>query len=171
MPCASAGHSQFSPSPARSPRPWPPPAPPPTPPPALTVIQPAGPVPPYRPTSGRIGWAGETDLDVEYAHAMAPGANILVVETPTSEDEGTTGFPQIVRAEEYVIGHHLGGVISQSFSATEQTFPSPRSLLALRGAYVDAARNGVTVLAAAGDSGAADLQFNEATFYTHPVTS
>ena len=141
------------------------------PPPALTVIQPAGPVPPYRPTSGRIGWAGETDLDVEYAHAMAPGANILVVETPTSEDEGTTGFPQIVRAEEYVIGHHLGGVISQSFSATEQTFPSPRSLLALRGAYVDAARNGVTVLAAAGDSGAADLQFNEATFYTHPVTS
>jgi len=141
------------------------------PPPALTVIQSAGPVPPYRPTSGRIGWAGETDLDVEYAHAMAPGANILVVETPTSENEGTTGFPQIVRAEEYVIDHHLGGVISQSFSATEETFPSPRSLLALRGAYVDAARKGVTVLAAAGDSGAADLQFNEATYYMHPVTS
>jgi subtilase family serine protease len=141
------------------------------PPPALTVIQPAGPVPAYRPTSGRVGWAGETDLDVEYAHAMAPGANILVVETPTSENEGTTGFPQIVRAEEYVIDHHLGGVISQSFSATEETFPSPRSLLALRGAYLDAARKGVTVLAAAGDSGAADLQFNETTYYTYPVTS
>jgi subtilase family serine protease len=140
-------------------------------PPALTVIQPAGPVPPYRPTSGRVGWAGETDLDVEYAHAMAPGARILLVETPTAENEGTTGFPQIVRAEEYVIDHHLGGIISQSFSATEQTFPSRRSLLALRSAYLDAARKGVTVLAASGDSGAADLKFNGATYYVHPVTS
>ena len=43
-------------------------------------------------------------------------------------------------AEKYVIDHHLGGVISQSFSATEQTFPSKQSLLALRGAYIDAAR-------------------------------
>ncbi len=141
------------------------------PPPALTVIQPAGRVPPYRPTSNREGWAGETDLDVEYAHAMAPGARILLVETPTSENEGTTGFPQIVTAEEYVIDHHLGGVISQSFSATEQTFPSPRSLAALRGAYLDAARRGVTVLAAAGDSGAADVKFNQVTYYLHPVTS
>jgi subtilase family serine protease len=141
------------------------------PPPALAIIAPAGRVPPYRATSNREGWAGETNLDVEYAHAMAPGAKILLVETPTSENEGTTGFPQIVTAEEYVINHHLGGVISQSFSATEQTFPSPRSLLALRGAYLDAARRGVTVLAAAGDSGAADLEFNQVSYYLHPVTS
>ena len=78
------------------------------------------------------GWAGETDLDVEYSHAMAPGANILLVETPTSENEGTTGFPQIVEAENYVINHHLGDVISQSFSATEETFPTKQSLLNLR---------------------------------------
>jgi subtilase family serine protease len=141
------------------------------PPAALKIIQPAGPVPRYRPTSNRTGWAGETELDVEYAHTMAPGAKILLVETPTSENEGTTGFPQIVRAEEYVINHRLGGVISQSFSATEQTFPSARSLLALRGAYLDAARKGVTVLAASGDSGAADTKFNGVTYYLHPVTS
>jgi subtilase family serine protease len=140
-------------------------------PPSLKVIQPAGPVPAYAPDSGREGWAGETDLDVEYAHAIAPGASILLVETPTSEDEGTTGFPQIVTAEEYVINHHLGGVISQSFSATEQTFPSRSALLALRGAYTDAARQGVTVLAASGDSGAADVKFNEVTYYLHRVTS
>jgi subtilase family serine protease len=140
-------------------------------PPSLRVIQPAGKVAPYRPTSNLEGWAGETDLDVEYAHAMAPGARILLVETPTSENEGTTGFPAIVRAEEYVINHHLGGVISQSFSATEQTFPSRKSLTDLRGAYVDAARSGVTVLAASGDSGAADVKFNESTYYLHPVTS
>ena len=140
-------------------------------PPSLRVIQPAGKVPRYRPTSNRAGWAGETDLDVEYAHTMAPGARILLVETPTSENEGTTGFPQIVKAEEYVVNHHLGGVISQSFSATEQTFPSRKSLIDLRGAYLDAARRGVTVLAASGDSGAADVKFNQVTYYLHPVTS
>ena len=58
---------------------------------------------------------------------MAPGANILLVETPVAETEGNTGFPQIVEAENYVIDHHLGDVISQSFGATEQTFPKPGS--------------------------------------------
>ena len=111
-------------------------------PPSLTVIQPAGPVPPYRANDNREGWAGETTLDVEYSHVMAPDANILLVETPTSENEGTTGFPEIETAEKYVINHHLGGVISQSFSATEQTFPSKQSLLDLRGAYTDAAQQG-----------------------------
>jgi subtilase family serine protease len=140
-------------------------------PPAFNIVQPAGKVPAYKANSNREGWAGETDLDVEYSHAMAPGANILLVETPTSENEGTTGFPQIVKAEEWVINHHYGSVISQSFSATEQTFPSKQSLLNLRGAYIDAARKGVTVLAASGDSGAADVKFNQTTYYLHPVTS
>ena len=140
-------------------------------PPHFLIAQPAGQVPAYKPTSNREGWAGETDLDVEYAHAMAPGANILLVETPTSENEGTTGFPQIVKAEEWVINQHIGSVISQSFSATEQTFPSKQSLRNLRGAYVDAANNGVTVLAASGDSGAADVKFDQTTYYLHPVTS
>ncbi len=140
-------------------------------PPSLKVIQPAGPVAKYRPTSNREGWAGETELDVEWSHAMAPDANIVLVETPTSENEGTTGFPAIVKAETYVVDHHLGGVISQSFSATEQTFPSGKSLFNLRGAYKDAAAKGVTVLAASGDSGAADVKFNQTTYYLHPVTS
>jgi subtilase family serine protease len=142
-------------------------------PPSLSVIQPAGAVAPYKATSNRVGWAGETDLDVEYAHAMAPGAGILVVETPTLENEGTSGFPQIVTAEEYVIDHHLGGVISQSFSATEQTFPSRQSLLDLRAAYIEAAEpaNDVTVLAAAGDFGATDLEDNATSYYDFPVTS
>jgi subtilase family serine protease len=141
-------------------------------PPSLSVIQPAGKVPAYNPNnSDMVGWAGETTLDVEYAHTMAPGAKILLVETPVSETEGVTGFPQIVTAEKYVIDHHLGGVISQSFSATEKTFPSKTALLALRGAYQDAYQNGVTVLAASGDSGAADVGLDQSTYYTSPVTS
>ena len=141
-------------------------------PPSLKVIAPAGAIPPFDPTNDDMtGWAGETTLDVEYAHTIAPGANILLVETPVSEDEGTTGFPQIVKAEEYVIDHHLADVISQSFSATEQTFPTAQSLLALRGAYTDAYAKGVTVLAASGDSGAADVMNDGETYYLHPVTS
>ena len=141
-------------------------------PPSFRVIQPAGKVPAYDPAnSDMVGWAGETTLDVEYAHTIAPGASILLVETPVSETEGVHGFPQIVTAEEYVVRHHLGDVISQSFSATEQTFPNAAAVQALRGAYQLAERDHVTVLAASGDSGAADVKLDETTYYLHPVTS
>jgi subtilase family serine protease len=141
-------------------------------PPSFQIIQPVGAVPPFDPANSQmIGWAGETSLDVEYAHTIAPGANILLVETPVSETEGVTGFPQIVQAEEYVIKHHLGDVISQSFSATEQTFPSKASVQALRGAYLDAQRNNITVLAATGDNGAANVGLDGSTFYTFPTTT
>jgi subtilase family serine protease len=141
-------------------------------PPSFKILQPAGKVPPFDPNnSDMVGWAGETSLDVEYAHTIAPGANIVLVETPVSETEGVTGFPQILKAEEYVINHHIGDVISQSFSATEETFPSKKTVQALRGAYVDAYLHRVTVLAASGDSGAADVGLDEQTYYTFPVTS
>ena len=141
-------------------------------PPSFSIIHPAGPIPAYNPdNSDMVGWAGETTLDVEYAHTVAPGANLLLVETPVSETEGTHGFPQIVTAEEYVLKHHLGDVISQSFSATEETFPGKASIQALRGAYELADKDHVTVLAAAGDSGAADVGLDESTYYLFPVTS
>jgi subtilase family serine protease len=141
-------------------------------PPSFKIIQPAGAVPPYNPSnSDMVGWAGETTLDVQYAHTIAPGANILLVETPVSETEGVTGFPQIVEAENYVINHHLGDVISQSFSATEQTFPSKAALAPLRSAYENAAAHHVTVTAATGDSGAANVGLDGATYYTYPTTT
>src|SRR4029077_12920590 len=60
-------------------------------PPKFTIIAPAGKIPPFNPGNSDMGgWAGETTLDVEYAHALAPGANILLVETPVSETEGVT---------------------------------------------------------------------------------
>jgi subtilase family serine protease len=141
-------------------------------PPSFRIIQPAGKVPPYSPdNSDMVGWAGETTLDVEYAHTVAPGANLLLVETPVSETEGVHGFPQIVEAEKYVLNHHLGDVISQSFSATEQTFPTESAVQALRGSYQLADKDKVTVLTAAGDSGAADVGLDESTYYLFPVTS
>lgn len=124
-------------------------------PPRFDIIQPAGPVPPYDSGNGdMIGWAIETSLDVEWAHVVAPQANILLVETPVSETHGVTGFPEIVTAEKYVIDHGLAAVISQSFGTGEQTFATPQDLLALRGAYLDAYRHGITVLAGTADTGA-----------------
>jgi subtilase family serine protease len=141
-------------------------------PPSFTILQPAGPVPPFDSTNGTmLSWAGETTLDVEYAHTIAPGASIVLVETPVAETEGVTGFPQIIRAEKYVIDHHLGDVISQSFSATEQTFSPRASVGALRAAYVDAQRHHITVLAASGDNGAANVGLNGSTFFTFPTTT
>jgi subtilase family serine protease len=69
------------------------------------------------------------------------------------ETLGVQGFPQIDQAENYVIDHHLGSVITQSFGAAEPTFPSAQSILNLRNDYANAANNGVTVLASAGDAG------------------
>jgi subtilase family serine protease len=119
----------------------------------------------------RSGWAGETTLDVEWSHVMAPGANILLVETPQSETEGLQGFPQIVQAENYVVDHNLGDVISQSFGATEQTFASPQQILSLRSAFVNAQRNNVTVLGSSGDQGATDFTANLTCCYPYPVNS
>jgi subtilase family serine protease len=140
------------------------------PPSSLMIIHPAGPIPPFGPT--HIGWAEETTLDVEWAHVMAPRARIVLVETPVSENEGRSGFPQIVTAEKYVMAHKLGGVISQSFGATEETFPKG-TLRPLRGAYLEAAQpaHNVTVVSASGDAGATDYRSDGATFYTRPVTS
>ena len=141
-------------------------------PPKFGIIRPAGRIPAYDPASSdMVGWAGETTLDVEWAHAVAPGANLLLVETPVSETEGVHGFPQMVAAEKYVLNHHLGDVISQSFSATEETFANSSQIQALRGAYQLAAKDHVTVLTASGDSGAADVGLNQSTYYAFRVTS
>jgi subtilase family serine protease len=139
-------------------------------PPSLTIIQPSGPVPPFDPNDSTMqGWAVETSLDVEYAHAFAPGAAILLVETPVAETEGVQGFPEIVHAENYVIDHDLGDVISQSFGATEETFPSNDALLDLRSAYKKAAARKVTVLAGSGDTGATNYELNGVDLYPYRV--
>jgi subtilase family serine protease len=141
-------------------------------PPSFTVRQDAGPVPPFDPTnSDMASWADETTLDVEWTHVFAPGAKILLEETPVSETEGVQGFPEIVKAENFVIDHHLGDVISQSFGATEQTFPNKQSILNLRSAFQNAALHHVTVLASSGDDGATDAELNGTDLYPMRVNS
>ena len=130
-----------------------------------------GNVPAFDPTdSTMVGWAEETTLDVEYAHAIAPGAKIVLAETPVAEIEGTSGLPEMMNAEKSLIDRGIGDVITQSFGATENTFPgfdsgNFSSLLNLRYAFKDALAHRVTVLAASGDDGATDARIRR----EHPV--
>ena len=141
-------------------------------PPSLNVIQPAGAVPPFDPKNyDMTGWAEETSLDVEYAHAMAPGANIVLAETPVSETEGVTGLPEMVESENFAIDHHMADVITQSFGATEATFPNAGSILKLRSAYFNALAHRVTVLASSGDAGPTDFTDNLSDLFPFRVNS
>ncbi len=144
--------------------------------PTLNVFK-LGKLPPFDKSSATMdGWAEEATLDVEYAHAVAPGATIDLVETPVAETEGMTGFPQMMAAEKALIDRGGVDVISQSFGATEDTFPgfakaSYASLQSLRYAFKDAAQHDVTVLAAAGDTGATDDEPDGASLYPYPAVA
>lgn len=146
-------------------------------PPADLDIDRFGTIPPFDPTNQTmVIWASETTLDVEYAHAIAPGARIVLAETPIAETEGVTGFPQMMDAERTLIDQGVPDVISQSFGATENTFPGFargdfRSLLSLRYAFEDALRHRVTVVAGTSDLGATDTEQDGATPYPFPVTA
>ncbi|MFB7666642.1 S8 family serine peptidase [Kitasatospora sp. NPDC056138] len=136
-----------------------------------------GKVPPFDPANqDHLGWAGESTLDVEYAHAIAPDAHIVLVETPVAETEGVTGLPEMMDAEKALIDAGRADVVSQSFGATENTFPgfdkgAFGSLTNLRYAFKAAAQHGVTVLAASGDNGATDSTEGPGGLYPHRVDS
>jgi subtilase family serine protease len=128
--------------------------------PTFTILEvqgspPATPPPPNNGTGQQNHnlWALETSLDVEWAHAIAPEANIILVTTPTAEILGVQGFPQMMNAVQYVVEHHLADVISMSLSAGEGTFSGAAALQQLRKALVAAQANHVTVLASSGDGG------------------
>jgi subtilase family serine protease len=99
-------------------------------------------------------WALEVSLDVEWVHATAPLANIMLVTTPTAETLGVQGFQQMMNAEQYVVDNHLADVISQSFAAGEGSFQNGFAAInQLRQAFVNAQANKVTVFASSGDGG------------------
>jgi subtilase family serine protease len=87
-----------------------------------------------------------------------------------------TGFPEMMNAERSLINSGVGDVISQSFGATENTFPgfgqgNYSSLMNLRYAFKDALAHRVTVLGASGDAGATDYELDGSTLYPDRVNS
>ncbi len=95
-------------------------------------------------TTTNAGWALETSLDVEWAHAVAPGANIDLVEASSATLSGLFSAVNYARYQPGV------SVVSMSWgtpefwgeSAYDSIFTTP------------AGHTGVTFVAASGDSGA-----------------
>ncbi len=118
-----------------------------------------GSVPPFNPKDpDQNGWADETTLDVEAAHAIAPGAHIVLVETAVAETEGPVGVPEMMSAINHLVNEGRGDVVSMSWATSEARFPGfaqgdYTSLTTLRYAFANAARHGVTLTASSGDGG------------------
>ena len=138
-------------------------------PPSFRVITPLGPIPPFRPTRARTSSAAEATLDVEAAHLMAPGASLLLVEIP--QLRSSLGISGLVKAMVYVIRHHLASVMSLSLASAEgENLAS--SLRRYHRAILAAGRSGglVTIVAATGDLGAAEVAPDGRLFRTPQVS-
>lgn len=104
------------------------------------------------------GWAFETSLDLQWAHAIAPDAHIVLVAANPAETEGVQGFPGIFKGEQMAITQFPGAVMSQSFAVTEQSFHGAAStqVSLMDKVYQQALANHVTVFGSSGDSGTAN---------------
>ena len=135
--------------------------------PRIDILAPLG-----RQSLGNSGWAGETTLDVEWAHVVAPDAHLVVLESPVDETEGVYGLPEFLRLEQYAVQHGLADVISQSWGATEDTLFSAagRRLVAqFHHFYAGATARGVTIVCASGDNGAAGSTLSLSHLFPYPV--
>src|SRR5262249_39290598 len=105
--------------------------------PALGVANLAG-------TATDDGWAQEEALDVEWAHAMAPGAIIIVVEARPDSSPGLLAAVDLARSLPgvSVVSMSWGGSEYAGQTASDSHFTTP------------AGHQGVTFVAASGDSGA-----------------
>jgi subtilase family serine protease len=136
-------------------------------PPSFKIYTPLG-TKPFNPNNGNmIGWAAETTLDVEWAHAMAPGANIALMTSPVNETQGVQGMPQFLFLEQYALDKNIGKIISQSWATTENTlfYNGGRQVLtSFNDFYRQAAADHVTVFASSGDSGVANPNIHGQTY-------
>jgi hypothetical protein len=112
------------------------------PPPNFTVVNQNGGTTP--PPADRE-WGLEISLDVEWAHAMAPGANILLVQA------NSNSWPDLLTAVNYARNQPGVSVVSMSWGSSEWS-----SERAFDGYFsTPSGHNGITFVAASGDSGSA----------------
>jgi subtilase family serine protease len=120
------------------------------------------------------GWSGEATLDIEWAYAIAPEAQIVLLAVPPAETEGVQGFPTLFNAIQQAINTYPAGTIfSQSFGVTEQTFGGAASTQTAKfdAVYQAAIAKGDNVLASSGDNGStgASKQQKDGRTYTFPT--
>jgi subtilase family serine protease len=112
----------------------------------LNIICVGGTCPTFVPNADEESWAGEIALDTQWAHADAPAATIDLVIAKSDMDA------DIFAAQQYVISHNLGDVLSQSFGEGE-VCQSASIFAATHQLFVRAAAERMSVFASAGDSG------------------
>ncbi len=96
------------------------------------------------------GDESESDLDTEWAGAVAPGATVnLVISASTAATDG------VVLSAQYIVDRNLASIASTSYGSCEADTGST-GLAFYDGLLAQAAAQGITSFAAAGDSGAAD---------------
>jgi subtilase family serine protease len=146
-------------------------------PPRFRVVAPEGPIPPFPVINPhhvtaydreRIAKADETTGDVELAHEIAPGANILLAETPVSETANGGGFASMMAAEQYVFKHNMGAVVSQSFSLPERNF-GRAAIMRLRYPYLTAYKDRVSVVGATNDNGVSGVKPSGGLYHSRVV--
>jgi subtilase family serine protease len=111
----------------------------------LTQVAPDGLTPFVPGDPNMTGWAEEISLDVEWAHNIAPGANIVLDLAKDNSDEA------LLSAFNYAVDNNLGDVISMSFGEAESCAPTAD----WHQAFVNATKKGITLFASSGDQGAA----------------
>ena len=92
------------------------------------------------------GDESESDLDLEWSGAIAPGADIFFVFTGSSTNFG------VFDSLQYAIDEKIGTIISISYGACEPTI-SASNATALEAVVSQGVAQGQTILAAAGDTG------------------
>jgi subtilase family serine protease len=116
----------------------------------LTQIAPDGLTPFVPGDPNMTGWAEEISLDVEWAHNIAPGANIVLVLAKSNQDS------DLLSAIKYAVDNNLGDVISMSFGEAETCvgIPGPDLTAAYHDVFAAATQKGITLFASSGDQGA-----------------
>jgi subtilase family serine protease len=116
-------------------------------PPSFKVVHPQG-QPTFTGTNNQLAWAEETSLDVEWAHAVAPGANIVL-------DVAVTNFGSALNnAVNYAVQQKLGNVISMSFGEPESAVQgNSTQQLQSHAIFSAAVQAGITPIASSGDAG------------------
>jgi len=100
------------------------------------------------------GDEGESDLDVEWAGAVAPGATILLVTSSTTQSNPTQITPGIDLSALYAVDNNLASVISESYGSCEPSLGSTGNQF-YNSLWEQAAAQGITVVVSTGDSGSA----------------
>jgi subtilase family serine protease len=125
--------------------------------PTFNIVAPDGLTPFDQNDPNMVGWAGEITLDVEWAHAIAPAAKIMLVLAKSNNDA------DILSATKYVVDHNLADVISQSFGEAEQCM-DPAVFNQQTKLFAAAAKKHITALASSGDQGSAQPTCDGASF-------